>query len=301
MRGLEAVSLAMALSAAAVPGVRIARLHAALSAPAPASDRERFVGTYRLVTIESRDAAGQWKQDAGFNSVGYITYSDTGYMGVYIMPKSRAPFAKPNNPTPEEAQAALQGFTAYFGPYSIDLTARFVVHHRVGHLDNGAPDFKRFYEFADDTLILRPAAATGGTEQATTRLIWQRLPDANLSLAARTFVGVYALRYTDTARGQNGRETFHGDRNETRAGTSYIIYTPTGHMMVHLMDKAGRKLYAGSQPTPDEALAAYRSYAGYFGRFSVHIGSGCRRRDKRGRRPPRSVRAIRARARRGCA
>ena len=61
----------------------------------------------------------------------------------------------------------------------------------------------------------------------------------------------------------------HGERNESRAG-SYIIYTPTGHMMVHLMEREGRTPYSGSTPTPDEALAAYRTYGGYFGRFTVH-------------------------------
>ena len=63
---------------------------------------------------------------------------------------------------------------------------------------------------------------------------------------------------------------FHGSRNETRAGTSYIIYTSSGHMMVHLMDREGRTKYAGAQPTPEEALKAYRSYGGYFGRFRTY-------------------------------
>ena len=41
-------------------------------------------------------------------------------------------------------------------------------------------------------------------------------------------------------------------------------------MMVHLMAKEGRARYAGATPTPEEALAAYRSYGGYFGRFTVY-------------------------------
>ena len=40
-------------------------------------------------------------------------------------------------------------------------------------------------------------------------------------------------------------------------------------MMVHLMDKAGRVKWAGSTPTPQEALATYKSYGGYFGHFTV--------------------------------
>ena len=76
---------------------------------------------------------------------------------------------------------------------------------------------------------------------------------------------------TPTAIGRkDGKETFHGDKIETRAGTSYIIYTPSGHMMVHLMNKEGRTKYAGAQPTPDEALKAFRSYNGYFGRFVTY-------------------------------
>src|SRR5262245_27671425 len=48
---------------------------------------DRFIGTFRLVTIEERDATGKWSQTPSFNSIGYITYSDAGYMGVHIMPK----------------------------------------------------------------------------------------------------------------------------------------------------------------------------------------------------------------------
>jgi hypothetical protein len=41
-------------------------------------------------------------------------------------------------------------------------------------------------------------------------------------------------------------------------------------MMVHLMNREGRTKYAGAQPTAAEALAAYRSYSGYFGRFRAY-------------------------------
>ena len=100
--------------------------------------------------------------------------------------------------------------------------------------------------------------------------MWERLPNAPLSAEGRKFVGFYKLLYTDRYREKNGEEVFHGDENYARAGTSYIIYTPTGHMMVHLMQNEGRTKYAGDQPTPDEALKAFRSYGGYFGRFTTY-------------------------------
>ena len=82
------------------------------------------------------------------------------------------------------------------------------------------------------------------------RLVWQRMLDAPLSAEEKKFVGFWRLQDTDSYRTKDGKETFHGDKSETRAGTSYIIYTTSGHMMVHLMNKEGRTKYAGAQPTP---------------------------------------------------
>lgn len=243
------------------------------------SDRAHFVGTYELVTTEAKDpATGKWSPTPGFNSNGYIIYADTGHMAVQIMPKVRPRFAG-NPPTGEEAQAALRGYTAYFGSFAVNDREqdRFVVHHRFGKINPGAdPDLKRFYDFVvtpngSERLILTPApAGAGGKDKATNRLVWQRMPDAPLSAEARKFVGFWRLQYTDSYRMKDGKEVFHGDRNETRAGTSYIIYTTSGHMMVHLMNREGRTKYAGAQPTPEEALKAYRSYTGYFGRFITY-------------------------------
>jgi hypothetical protein len=242
-------------------------------------DRARLAGTYELVTIELKDAAtGQWSPTPNFNSNGYIIYAETGHMAVHIMPKVRARFAA-NPPTGEEAQAALRGYTAYFGSFTVNDKERdrFVVHHRFGQINpGGAVDIKRFYDFVtmpngSQRLILTPAPADGaGKEKAMRRLVWQRMPEAPLSAEERKFVGFYRLLYTDSYRTKDGKEVFHGSKNETRAGTSYIIYTSSGHMMVHLMNREGRTRYAAAQPTPEEALNAYRSYGGYFGRFTVY-------------------------------
>ena len=252
-------------------GVRAAVVPAG-AAQASMSDDAKFLGTYRLITTEVKDAAsGEWVQNPNFNSIGYITYGDTGHMGVHIMPRNRVRFAS-NPPTGEEAQAALRGYAAYFGSFTVDDKGQFVVHHRLGQINpGGVVDAKRFYDFEDDRLILTPAPADGSDkEKATRRLVWERLPNVPLSAEARKFVGFHKLLYTDRYREKDGKEVFHGEKNYERGGTSYIIYTPTGHMMVHLMRKEGRTQYAGAQPTPDEALQAFRSYSGYFGRFTTY-------------------------------
>ncbi len=83
-------------------------------------------------------------------------------MAVHIQPKVRA--KRSNPPTPEEAQAAIRGYTAYFGTYTVSDTEQFVTHHRVGHLNPGAAvDAKRYYDFVEtpqgrERLTLTPRA-----------------------------------------------------------------------------------------------------------------------------------------------
>ena len=241
------------------------------------SDRAKLVGTYEIVGMESKDAQGKWSGTPNFNSNGYIMYFDTGHMAVHVMPKVRTRFAA-NPPTGAEAQAALRGYTAYFGSFTVhdNEPNKYVVHHRFGQINPGAePDAKRFYEFVttpngSQRLILTVPPADGSKDKATSRVIWQRMADAPLSAESKKFVGFFKLLYTDTLRMKDGKEVFHGNKVETRAGTSYIMYTSSGHMMVHLMDREGRGTWAGAQPTPDEALKAYRSYSGYFGRFVTY-------------------------------
>ena len=267
--------------AAAATGLSFALGGCAGPAPEPAADdasvrsesaRDPIVGTYRLAGRNTRDENGAWVPLSDFNSVGYITYSDTGYMGVHVMPLDREPFADDGEPTPEEAQAALQGYTAYYGPFSVDEDDEggFLIHHRTGQMNpGGEADAKRFYDLDGDRLVLTPASASGMKGDATRQVVWERLPDVPLSEEAQRFVGFRQLLYTDRYTEQDGALVEHGERNEDRAG-SYIIYTPTGHMMVHLMAREGRLPYSGATPTPEESLAAYRSYGGYFGRFTVH-------------------------------
>lgn len=282
-------SLTTVLSVAAVVFVptalgrgSLAGQGAASPASSSMSDRARLVGTYELVTTEIKDpSTGRWSPTPNFNSNGYIIYAATGHMAVHIQPKVRTRFAAtpPTPPTGEEAQAAIRGYTARFGSFMVNDQEkdRFVVHHGFGQINPGGEiDVKPFYDFVtmpngSERLMLTPRPAEGGgKDKAARRLVWQRMLDAPLSAEAKKFVGFWRLLYTDSYRTKDGKEVFHGNKIETRAGTSYIIYTSSGHMMVHLMFKEGRTKYAGAQPTPDEALKAFRSYNGYFGRFVTY-------------------------------
>ena len=51
-------------------------------------------------------------------------------------------------------------------------------------------------------------------------------------------------------------------------GKGIICYAPSGDMVCHV--SPGNVAKAGAKPTPEEALAAWRSISGYFGRFITY-------------------------------
>ena len=101
---------------------------------------------------------------------GLIYYDETGHMAVQIMPDRLRPKYAGAEPTPDEAKAAITGYTAYFGTYTIDERTHTVTHHRLGNINPGAlGDFVRRYEFASsDRLILRRI-------ESTNELTWERI------------------------------------------------------------------------------------------------------------------------------
>ena len=131
---------------AAVIGLPFLLAGCAGEAPEAATDdaaapsiRAPIVGTYQLVGPNVKDESGAWVPTEDFNSLGYITYSDRGYMAVNVMPRDREPFAGDSEPTAEEVHAALQGYTGYYGPFSVeeDEDGGYLIHHRIGQINPG--------------------------------------------------------------------------------------------------------------------------------------------------------------------
>ena len=235
-------------------------------------DRDKFVGTYRLVTTETKDEKGQWVPNPRSNSLGYILYDATGQMAAQIMPRDRKKYAA-NEPTPDEARAAIQGYAAYFGTFIVNESEKYVIHRREGQLNPGGDtDLKRFYEFVGNRLILTPAPAGAPSEPGNNRLIWERLPEVPLSATGKQFVGFRRLAYSERTvertptAGDGPSAQARTERDSSRRG--FIAYTPTGHMAVQIV-RPNRQKYAGQTPTPEEAKAALQTYTSYFGRFSV--------------------------------
>jgi hypothetical protein len=90
------------------------------------------------------------------NGKGIIYYAPTGEMTCQVSPGSTVAKAAAK-PTPDEALAALDGYIAYFGTFSIDERAQTVTHHRLGSVQPGdTADLVRKFTIDGDKLILNP-------------------------------------------------------------------------------------------------------------------------------------------------
>src|SRR5437879_4120841 len=88
----------------------------------------RFFGAWRYV---GTSIDGKPREGRGANPKGIIYYDPNGAMAVQIAPDRYVERAGAET-SAEEAKAAIAGYVAYFGTYSIDEGAGTVTHHRLG-------------------------------------------------------------------------------------------------------------------------------------------------------------------------
>jgi hypothetical protein len=117
-----------------------------------------------LVSDSSHPLHGAWRYVTASldgklsrpNGKGIIYYAPSGEMVVQVSPGNE--IGKMGaKPTPDEALAALDGYIAYFGTYTIDTDARTVTHHRQSSVQPGdSADLVRRYTIEGDRLTLSP-------------------------------------------------------------------------------------------------------------------------------------------------
>ena len=139
-----------------------------------------FLGTWRLISWENRDPAGERGYPLGPEAVGYLTYTADGYMFAQIMAAARAPLATQNpfGGADAEAAAAARSHMSYCGKYEVRTGGENdEVVHRVAISD--FPNWVggkqlRFYKFEDEKLILSAPPFQTKKGEITTFLIWER-------------------------------------------------------------------------------------------------------------------------------
>jgi hypothetical protein len=151
---------------------------------APAQDNlaRKFVGAWRLVSVEGTNATVPFAFD---RPTGMLIYDQSGWMSVQIAVKgARKPFARgAASGTVEEKAAAFDSYIAYYGTYTVDAGAGTVNHHLQSHIYPGGMGAHnvRWFEFqGNDRLVLIPVEdGKGGVisrKDARYKLFWERIP-----------------------------------------------------------------------------------------------------------------------------
>jgi hypothetical protein len=140
-------------------------------------ERNPFVGTWRLVLLEMRKPDGQVSYLLGHDAVGYIMYTEDGYVSVAIMSADRPKFANGDirRGTIEEKVAAADTYISYCGRYEI-RDDRIIHHIAVSFFPNWiGVEQERVFEFDGCRLSLStPPFLVDGVQQ-TSHLIWERV------------------------------------------------------------------------------------------------------------------------------
>ena len=134
---------------------------------------EKFIGTWKLVSYELK-SDGEVTYPLGKDAVGYLMYTNDGYMSAALMASKRRKFVDIAKATSEEVKAAADTYIAYCGKY--EVTKDKVTHlAEVSFLPNWVGEKQeRFYKFEGGKLILSVSRTYGGKQQ-TACLTWKRV------------------------------------------------------------------------------------------------------------------------------
>jgi Lipocalin-like domain len=214
--------------------------------------RRPLVGTWQL-TRHERGTATQPLSPVP-NPVGILIQDAKGDVIEIVTTAAR--------PASLDAAAQFTTYQAFWGTYTVDPNGSTATYLVEGDLDPGRKGRRilRSVERQASQLVLTESA-DGRPLQRTT---WQRIPDLEaLPDYQRDVVGFWQWTSAGLydASGANVREASRDP--------SVIVYTPTGHMAVLYLPPPGRKPFAASVPTVDEARAAMQGSVSYFGTYVV--------------------------------
>ncbi len=134
---------------------------------------ERLIGSWGLVSYETRDPAGR-RGEPYAAAVGRLTYDDRGHMSGQVMRPDRAR-VEVGKGHAQSVRAACIGYIAYFGSYEVAADGRSVVHRVEGALN---PEWVggtqvRTLRFDGDHLVLSADVRKNG-DIVTHVLTWER-------------------------------------------------------------------------------------------------------------------------------
>lgn len=134
---------------------------------------DALVGSWRLISYETRDSAGRAGRPYGA-AAGRLTYDDRGQMSGQVMRPDRAR-VEVGVGNAQSVRAAYIGYIAYFGSYEVAPDGTSLVHRVEGALNPewvGGEQVRKL-RFDGDRLVLSADVRKGG-DTVTHTLTWEK-------------------------------------------------------------------------------------------------------------------------------
>ena len=115
------------------------------------SDRDKLIGAWHLISIESPGPDGRLTRVT--DCKGQLIYTGDGHMSVQLMyPPSQSTLSN---------DYVLNGYEASFGSYDVDEAAHTVTHHVQASITRGliGKDLTRAFQFSEGHLIIKSVSA----------------------------------------------------------------------------------------------------------------------------------------------
>ena len=146
---------------------------------------EWLKGTWMLDSFTATDEEGDTIEYMGAGAIGFICYSDDGWMSVQIIKPDRMRYSIPDveGGTDEQTLSAARGMFAYAGRYTVDEENAIVYHHLEFNLIPnwiGSKQKRYITKESDNVLILSadPVRMGPGGKKRKSRLRWIKIDNS---------------------------------------------------------------------------------------------------------------------------
>ena len=146
--------------------------------PIDSSLRSRLIGTWRLVSREDRNAAGERRVDPGLGAdpLGLLIYDAGGNFAAQFMGRDRGETSQASAAAGSNNTSAVNGYDAYFGTYTVDEKTGTVTQSLSAALSpaNVGMVVTRALKVEGDALVIELATTRPDGEPITRTLRWKR-------------------------------------------------------------------------------------------------------------------------------
>lgn len=134
-----------------------------------------LLGTWKLISWQFKWENGKITYPFGEDAIGYLIYTEDGYMSAQIMAANRPNYIDENAPTPAEIVAVAETCFTYCGKYQVFSDK--IIHYPEVSTEPSMVGVaqERFFKIIDNQIYLSTPPFEMNGIQTISHLVWGRI------------------------------------------------------------------------------------------------------------------------------